>query len=74
MALGGGFEIALQVREKSPVAIGKSLSVMQDPLDADEEIGWAQTERATDTILASEDRQEGVAAFLERRSPEWRGR
>lgn len=73
-ALAAAVELAEQVCENSPFGIGESLSVMQDVWEADEELGWAQTEQATDAIYASEDKQEGVAAFLEKRSPRWTGR
>jgi enoyl-CoA hydratase/carnithine racemase len=47
---------------------------MHDVLEADEKLGWSSTEQATATVLVSEDRKEGVAAFLEKRAPQWRGR
>lgn len=47
---------------------------MQDVWEADEELGWTQTEQATETIKTSDDEQEGVAAFLDKRSPVWLGR
>lgn len=72
--MAGALKLARQVCEDSPCAIGESLSVMQDVLDADVALGWSQTELATEAILASEDRQEGLAVFLDKHSPEWRGR
>lgn len=67
-ALARALELAAQACENSPFAVGESLSVMQDLLDAGEELGLTQTEAATDGIRASEDKQEAVAAFLERHS------
>jgi enoyl-CoA hydratase len=42
--------------------------------DAADSAGWAQTDRAVAAVLASADLQEGIAAFFERRPPQWIGR
>ena len=47
---------------------------MNDVLGIPEEIGWSRTEEATTTVKSSQDYREGVDAFLEKRSPQWRGR
>ena len=41
--------------------------------DGDER-GWEATREAMQTISRSEDAREGMAAFFERRPPEWTGR
>lgn len=73
-ALDRALDLAQQVCENSPFSIGESLTAIHDVLDATEVLGWEKTTQAKDAILSSEDRQEGVAAFLEKRAPQWRGR
>ena len=72
--LATALDLAAQVSENSPLSVAESLTVMNDVLGNPEELGWARTEEATTTVKASEDYREGVDAFLEKRSPQWRGR
>ncbi|WP_432969995.1 enoyl-CoA hydratase-related protein [Dactylosporangium sp. CA-233914] len=73
-AQNGAIELAERVCENSPFAVSASLTAMNDVIATAEDVGWLRTDQALDSILASEDHQEGVAAFLEKRSPRWRGR
>ena len=39
-----------------------------------ERVGWALMKDAVQTIFTSEDAREGREAFLEKRTPQWKGR
>lgn len=73
-ALAGALELAARVCENAPVAVQASLVAMDAWLSGSDGPGWRATEEATRTVMASEDRHEGVAAFLDRRPPRWTGR
>ncbi|GGL15425.1 enoyl-CoA hydratase-related protein [Nocardia jinanensis] len=73
-ALREALVLADDICESSPVAVRQTLAALADQYAVADEIGWAATARAIDAIMTSEDLQEGVQAFFERRRPEWRGR
>lgn len=73
-ALREALVLADDICESSPVAVRQTLAALADQYAVADESGWAATERAIEGIMGSEDLHEGVQAFFERRSPEWRGR
>ncbi|PPJ25749.1 enoyl-CoA hydratase [Nocardia nova] len=73
-ALREALVLAADICESSPVAVRQTLAALADQYVAADEIGWAATARAIDGVMGSEDLQEGIQAFFERRRPEWRGR
>jgi len=75
-AVAGALELAAAINANGPVAVRASLRavdriVATDDADA---AGWAATQEALAAITASEDMREGVAAFFEKRAPDWKGR
>jgi enoyl-CoA hydratase/carnithine racemase len=68
------WEVAYELCRAAPVsareakrAIERGLDLPLDDAIELEELGWRRT-------VASEDRKEGIAAFNEKRDPEWKGR
>lgn len=71
-ALASALEMAERVAANAPIAVRESRRVMMASRAA-EENGWEATQQASENVAASEDVQEGIAAFLEKRTPVWRG-
>lgn len=65
---------AERITANSPLAVGASLRALDQVVSADDDLGWAATDEARRTIIGSDDAAEGVAAFFEKRTPNWTGR
>ena len=73
-AVAGAIELARRIGLNAPTSIRATLEALDAVTAHDDDRGWAATEVAKTTILASEDRAEGISAFFERREPRWPGR
>ena len=77
-AEGTSVDEALHLAEaicaNSPVAVRESLGVLNQAIEAADQLAWQLSGEAATRVRASEDSREGIAAFLGKRAPVWRGR
>ena len=67
-------ELADEVCRSSPVAVREAKGAIERGLDVPMQQGLELEELAWRRAVDSEDRVEGVAAFNEKRDPEWKNR
>jgi len=72
--LPAALEMAETIAKKGPLAVSLAKRVLQEGQDADVRLAHALEQSSFGLLFASEDRSEGLAAFLEKRAPEFRGR
>jgi enoyl-CoA hydratase/carnithine racemase len=67
-------ELAREICASSPIAVQEAKKAIDRSLDVPVEQGIELEDLAWRRAVASEDRREGIAAFNEKRPPEWKGR
>jgi enoyl-CoA hydratase len=67
-------EIARSMAEKSPVTLALAKRAVRAAFELPLSAGLEQERDLFALAFATEDKAEGVAAFLEKRKPDWRGR
>lgn len=73
-ALDEALALAERVCANSPISARESLRVVNESLEAGDELAWRLSSEAAETVRRSEDTREGVQAFFEKRAPLWKGR
>ena len=73
-ALDEALALAESICANSPVAVRESLGIVNQANEASDALAWQLSTEAAARVRASEDSREGIAAFLEKRAPIWRGR
>jgi enoyl-CoA hydratase len=72
--LAAALEMGETLAKKGPVAVAAAKRVMLEAQDADVRVAHALEREAFAAVFASEDRLEGMDAFLEKRDPKFEGR
>ena len=73
-AVGEALRLAEAICRNSPVAVRESLCIVNQANEAADATAWRLSAEAAARVRASEDSREGIAAFLGKRAPHWRGR
>ncbi|HMO47838.1 MAG TPA: enoyl-CoA hydratase-related protein [Rubrivivax sp.] len=73
-AVDTALELAAAICANSPVAVRESLGVLNQAIEAADQLAWQLSGEAAARVRTSDDSREGIAAFLDKRAPVWRGR
>jgi enoyl-CoA hydratase len=73
-AVAGAIELAADVLAAGPLAVRASKQIVRHAYDWDDADGWANQMEYARPVMASEDLQEGLRAFAEKRAPVWKSR
>ena len=66
--------LAERITRNAPLSVQNCLQAVNELASDQDDLGWRLTGQALAGIEGTEDIQEGVRSFLEKRPPEWKGR
>jgi enoyl-CoA hydratase len=71
--LDAALAVAATIAEKGPLAVAQAKRLLHEGQDADARVAHVMEQSAFGLAFASEDRKEGMAAFLDKREPKFQG-
>ncbi len=73
-ALAAAKELAARVTKSAPLAVRESRRIVLEATDQPDDVGWAMSGEGMVKMFGTEDFNEGITAFIEKRDPVWKGR
>ena len=73
-ALKEALALAAQITANAPLSTLMTKRIIQESASWGEDEIWDRQRPLTESVLASEDAQEGARAFAEKRAPDWKGK
>ncbi len=73
-ALETALALAGEITENAPLAVAESRKIMLETTDQPDEVGWKMSGEGIMKMFGTEDFNEGLTAFAEKRKPQWKGR
>lgn len=72
-ALARAMELAATIASRAPVAMRQGKAMVNAAFELPHAAHLAAERQAFSALFGTEDKREGIAAFFEKRSPEWKG-
>ena len=73
-AVDEAVKLAELICQNAPLAVRESRRVLLEATDKPDEVGWEMSATGMAKMFGTEDFNEGLAAFVQKRAPQWKGK